>query len=255
MGNNRRNTITAMTDLKPYYADDWATIYCGDCRTILPSLGRFDLCLTDPLYAPETHDGARGGGDGKTKLVTFNSISAVELRAIFSLLNIHGWCVATVDWRHCLALECNPPTGLRFVRFGIWHKPNGMPQYSGDRPSTGWEAVAILHSEGGRMNWNGGGSQAHWSFCKEQNNEHPTQKPIAFASKLIRLFSDDAAAIIDPFMGSGTTLVAAKQLGRKAVGIEIEERYCEIAAKRLSQSYLPLNTEPPAQQLSQPTIL
>jgi hypothetical protein len=51
-----------MTDLKPYYADDWATIYCGDCRTILPSLGRFDLCLTDPPYGIK-RDGGMGGGD------------------------------------------------------------------------------------------------------------------------------------------------------------------------------------------------
>jgi DNA modification methylase len=85
------------------------------------------------------------------------------------------------------------------------------------------------------------------------NDLHPTEKPVLLVQQLIAATKCDT--VFDPYCGSGTTLVAAKQLGRKAVGIEIEERYCEIAAKRLSQSYLPLNTEPPTPQLSQPTIL
>jgi site-specific DNA-methyltransferase (adenine-specific) len=78
---------------------------------------------------------------------------------------------------------------------------------------------------------------------------HPTQKPLRVITWCVAMFGQ-AQTIIDPFMGSGTTLVAAKQLGRKAVGIELEERYAEIAAKRLQQEYLPLNqpTEPTAKQ-------
>jgi DNA modification methylase len=65
--------------------------------------------------------------------------------------------------------------------------------------------------------------------------EHQTVKPIKLMSELVSLFTNPGETIIDPFMGTGTTLRAAKDLGRKAIGIEIEERYCEIAAKRMAQ--------------------
>ena len=79
-----------------------------------------------------------------------------------------------------------------------------------------------------RMQW---GGEAHG----DEGHNHPTQKPVALMRWCIELAGGDAQTILDPFMGSGTTLRAAKDLGRKAIGIEIEERYCEIAAKRMSQ--------------------
>ena len=72
---------------------------------------------------------------------------------------------------------------------------------------------------------------------------HPTQKPIALIEQLLSQFTDLGDVVLDPFMGSGTTLRAAKNLGRKAIGIEIEERYCEIAVTRLAQTVLPLSYE------------
>jgi site-specific DNA-methyltransferase (adenine-specific) len=143
-----------------------------------------------------------------------------------------------MDWRHVGAFEATPPNGLRFVRFGIWDKPNGAPQFTGDRPSTGWEAIAILHKIGGRMAWNGGGNRAVWRHNKE-NGDHPAEKPIGLVRRLVSLFSSPGMAVLDPWMGSGTTLRAAKDCGCSAVGIELEERYCEIAARRLEQAVLP----------------
>jgi len=90
------------------------------------------------------------------------------------------------------------------------------------------------------MRWNGGGRHAVWTELKVANNLHPTEKPLSLLRRLLLLFSDAGEMILDPFMGSGTTLCAAKDLGRRAIGIEIEERYCEIAAKRLAQEMLPL---------------
>ena len=135
-----------------------------------------------------------------------------------------------------LPLEQEPPNGLRFVRFGIWDKPNGAPQMSGDRPATGWEAIAFFHRAGGAMTWNGGGRRSVFRCNRETGSfTHKTQKPLRLVKELVSLFSDEGDLLLDPFMGSGTTLRAAKDLGRKAIGIEIEERYCEIAAKRMAQ--------------------
>jgi len=87
------------------------------------------------------------------------------------------------------------------------------------------------------MRWNGGGRHGIWKVSAVRG-AHPTEKPIELYCSFIELFTDAGDLILDPFMGSGTTLVAAKQLGRKAIGIEIEERYCEVAVKRLAQGVL-----------------
>jgi site-specific DNA-methyltransferase (adenine-specific) len=225
--------------MKPYYESDGFVIYHGDCRDVLPTLGAVDLVLTDPPYSDVTHKGARGG-NGTHSLVDFAATTSNELRAIVESLSTvcQRWLVATMEWRHIADLERAPPSGWRFVRFGIWVKPNGAPQFTGDRPSTGWEGIGILHRDvPGRMRWNGGGRHAVWTVNKCKG-DHPTQKPVGLIGKLAELFSDPGDTILDPFMGSGTTLRAAKDLGRKAVGIEIEERYCEIAAKRLAQEVM-----------------
>lgn len=220
----------------PYYQDASVTLYHGDCREVLPTLEEVDACITDPPWGAVTHAGARTGRDGERVLVDFAAITADELRSALALVRVRRWVVATIEWRHMLGLESEPPAGLRFVRFGVWVKPNGAPQFTGDRPATGWEAVAILHRDG-PMRWNGGGHHAIWSIPKTEG-EHPTQKPPRLVREFVRLFSDRGETVLDPFAGSGTTLRAAKDLGRRAIGIEIEERYCEIAAKRCAQETL-----------------
>lgn len=221
--------------VKPYYERDGITIYHGDCREILPSL-KADVVVTDPPYGSITHDGALGDG-GRSRLVDFESITAGYLRAVMEFAQPRRWWVSFMEWQHLAELESSPPFGLEFVRFGVWVKPNGSPQFTGDRPGTGWEAIGIFHPPG-KKKWNGGGRHAVWNRPVEQG-QHPTTKPEPLVRELIRLFSDEGDLVLDPFMGSGTTLVAAKLEGRKAIGIEIEERYCEIAAKRLAQGVLP----------------
>lgn len=222
--------------MKPYYEHGGITIYHGDCREVLPSLPEADACITDPPWGEETHAGARTGNQD-TALLDFGSISAEGLVNALSMVRVRRWVVATIEWRHMLRLEQSPPNGLRFVRFGLWVKPNGAPQFTGDRPGVGWEAVAILHRAGVAMRWNGGGHHAVWQI-QRVSGEHPTQKPSRLIMEWIGLFTDPGELVVDPFMGSGTTLRVAKDWGRKAIGIEIEERYCEIAAKRLSQEVL-----------------
>lgn len=98
-----------------------------------------------------------------------------------------------------------------------------------------WWCDGPMVAQQGPMRWNGGGSAATWTYgtVKKNRPNHPCPKPIALMSELVFLFSDPDETILDPFLGSGTTLVAAKSLGRNGIGIEIDEKYCEVAAERL----------------------
>jgi site-specific DNA-methyltransferase (adenine-specific) len=235
--------------VQPYYEQDGITIYCGDCREVLPQTGTVDHVITDPPYSETTHDGARtGDATNAGVLVDFASVEASGVRDVLGLIRGRRWAVLTTDWQHVLPLKNEPPAGWRFVRHGVWVKPNGTPQFTGDRPAQGWEAVAILHAgTKGRMRWNGGGLPATWTHLKVASL-HPTGKPEPLIAQWVEQFTDKGDLILDPFMGSGTTLVAAKRLGRRAIGIEINEKYCEIAAKRLAQAVLPLEFDKPPTQ-------
>jgi site-specific DNA-methyltransferase (adenine-specific) len=223
--------------VKPYYQDEAVQLYCGDCRDVLPTLAKVDHVITAPPYSDITHAGARGGA-GNTELVTFASVTAHQVSDVLALSVPRRWVIATVDWRHVLHLETWPPAGLKFVRFGVWVKPNGAPQFTGDRPATGWEAIAILHADAkGRMSWNNGGHHAVYTYPKV-NGEHPTAKPDGLIRAFVSDFTDPGDTILDPFAGSGTTLVAAKRLGRKAIGIELSPAYCDVIVSRLRQGSL-----------------
>lgn len=220
--------------MKPYYQDESVTIYHGDNRGVIPVLDRVDHVITDPPYSATTHAGARTGNQD-SRLISFDPIDVDSLRGTLSLANPRRWTIATVDWRHVLPLEQNPPPGIRFVRFGVWVKPNSAPQFTGDRPATGWEAVVILHANDLRMRWNGGGRRGVWSVDATRS-VHPTQKPLALVRSWILDFTDPGDLILDPFGGSGTTARAAKDMNRRCILVEREERWCEVAAKRMAQA-------------------
>ena len=219
--------------MNPYYENNGIVIYNADCRELLPSLS-CDVAITDPPYGKATHDGARTSID--ERLLTFEHIGAEQFVDVSRQLVecARRWVVMTCEWKYAHLLD---EAGL-LVRLGAWIKPNAAPQFTGDRPATGWEAVAILHRPG-KKQWNGGGHHGVWTHNIAQG-EHPTEKPLGLIRQWMLQFSNPGETILDPFMGSGTTLRAAKDLGRKAIGIEINERYCEIAAKRLSQEVLNL---------------
>lgn len=219
---------------------DGVTCILGDCREVLPSLGKVDAVVTDPPYSEKTARGARTRNDaefGGDDFVPF-SISERDLRLSFDLCaeRCRRWLVASIDWRYGHKLEEAPPQGMKFIRAGSWMKPNGAPQFTGDRPAQGWEFVAILHSTTERMRWNGGGKRALWTTPAVHANGHPTPKPLELMQDWIADFSDRGETILDPFMGSGTTGVAAVKLGRRFIGIEIEERYFNIAVRRIEEA-------------------
>lgn len=217
-----------------------ATLYLGDCLEILPTLGPVDAVVTDPPYGiAATHANHLSSitlrnGEPAGQALGFEGINGAQLvdMARDWCAIARRWVVFTCEWKDAHKLD---EAGL-LIRLGIWRKPDGAPQFTGDRPGTGWEAVAICHRPG-RKKWNGGGRHAVWTFPKGQGDGHPTQKPVPFASALLADFTNPGETILDPFMGSGTTGVACAKLGRSFVGIEIDEGYFEIACKRIRDAY------------------
>lgn len=211
-------------------------LYNADCLDVLRGMAdnSVDTIITDPPYSEITHEGARSHNDIDNPMITFESITSEQLREILHECGrvMRRWLIATMDWRHIYELEKNVPESLRFVRFGVWIKPNGAPQFTGDRPATGWEGVGIFHKIGGKMRWNGGGHHAVW-IENRVNGPHPTCKPEPLVRKWVDLFSDPGDTILDPFMGSGTTGVCAVAAKRNFVGMEIDKKYFDVAERRI----------------------
>lgn len=212
----------------------------GDCLEVLPTLGNVDAVVTDPPYgADDTHAGHLSSvllrnGEPAGQALRFEGISAAELLDMATqwVELARRWVVFSCEWKHVHRLD---EAGL-LVRFGIWRKPDGAPQFTGDRPGTGWEAVAICHRPG-RKTWNGGGSHAFWNVPKAGRFGHPTEKPLALVGAWVRDFTDPGETVLDPFMGSGTTGVASVQLGRSFIGVEREPKYFDIACRRIEEAY------------------
>jgi site-specific DNA-methyltransferase (adenine-specific) len=239
--------------LIPYYQHAGITIYHGDCLEVLPQLPKADLVLTDPPYEMEAHTSMRRIKRGgvvnleplpfapiteTTRIGSAREIARVATRWALTFCQIE----AAPAWR-----SAYETFGMTYKRTCIWVKPDGQPQLSGERPGMGYETILAMHSPGGRSQWNGGGRCGVFTHCKYDGNgdrnTHPTMKPIALMKELTKLFSNENGMVCDPFCGSGTTLVAAKNLNRRAIGIEIEEKYCEIAAQRLSQEVFDFTQE------------
>ena len=205
--------------MTPYYEHAGQTIYHGDCREILPGLPKCDLLLTDPPYGigrdgkpPSTS--SHGGHKGYEFMGWDN-----EPPSIATFEQIRGWATDGVIWGANYFPPLPPGPGWL-----VWDKGQRLDQADGELAWSSRRAPLRIFTLN-RVALMGDGAV------------HPTQKPLALFKWCIALFPN-AQTILDPFMGSGTTLVAAKNLGRKAIGIEIEERYCEIAAKRLAQEVL-----------------
>lgn len=213
--------------MKPYYEEDGITIYRGDCREILPSLDPVDLVLTDPPYGIKV-DSTMAKQSGQQ----FGRAAAPK-----SFYDPTNWDATPVE-RHLLDLAISK--AHRAIVWGgnyfglpgspcwlVWDKVNGTNGFADcELAWTNLDGAARMF----RWMWNG-----MLRENDEPRNGHPTQKPLGLFKWCLAFAEGD---ILDPFMGSGTTLRAAKDLGRKAIGIEIEEKYCEIAAKRLAQKVL-----------------
>lgn len=214
---------------EPYYSDDSVTIYNADCRQVLPFLGTFDLLLTDPPYGIDESSKKQASrqGHGLASQRDYGEyewdkeptprwfLDAAQESAKTSILwggNYYGL-----------------PSSSCWL---VWDKDNGTTDFADCELAWTNMRRAVR-----KFKWKWQGMLQENMGDKKENRVHPTQKPLALMRWCLSLVPD-ASTVLDPFAGSGTTLVAATMEGRKAVGIEINERYCEAAANRLGQGVL-----------------
>jgi site-specific DNA-methyltransferase (adenine-specific) len=223
-----------MKDLKDYlfYQDDWATIYCGDCRDILPMFEPVDLVLTDPPYGIG-FDYGTGYKDSPRGYIDFlwPVLEVCESKIIHGGLGVFQAAKNCRKWAEWF------PREWRLIAIGKlfaqW-MPNFM-QYRTDYILF-WEVGDGLKKHDTKeipRDFFVSSQCANTSPGARPN--HPCPRPIDTMKFCVDILSLPQQTILDPFMGSGTTLVAAKNLNRKSIGIEIEPKYCEIAVKRLRQ--------------------
>lgn len=225
--------------MRPYYQDDFVTLYHGDCLTVLPTI-RGGACITDPPYGcgvpylGDYDDSRSDYWDWMRECVIAMRRAApvvVFTHRVKALAQLTDW-----DW------------------IAVWNKPGASGNRLGNSPVVPhWEPVFLygIHSLGVKTEMakdvltfspqsagsaHGEIGRAKWVTGPAKH--HPCPKPTSLYARLIQLFAPSSAVVIDPFAGSGTTLRAAKDLGRKVIGIEQSEAYCELIAQRLSQEIL-----------------
>lgn len=230
--------------LKPYYQDKWVTIYHGDCREILPALAvKVDLVLTDPPY----NIGFNYGGDFKDKLdeagyieiigqfrgspVVISQYPEEMMRYIVPALGVPcevlAWCYSSNINKQFRLINCY---NVNIDRSKVLQPYKNIED----------KRIVELIQNGSQ-----GTPMYDWfddiELCKNvsaDKTEHPCPLPEKLVTRLLLIASKDNNVILDPFLGLGTTCYCAKKLNRYSIGIEIEEKYCEIAAKRLMQEVM-----------------
>ncbi len=234
-----------------YYSDDHVTLYHGDCADVIPSLPAVDLLLTDPPYSvstskPFTRRNRKGtrnfdffAGDQEWAVMTAAVVDRVTAAAekaraayvwcghrqfgpLVEWFEGGGWSTRPVVWRKRCPIPAPPGVGFdSAVELCVYAFREGRKWTA----PTGQRCPNVIDADGYR----------HGRPGKE---DHPTQKPPQTVEYPLLLSTEPGDLVLDPFAGSGTTLRIAKDNGRKAIGVEIEERYCEVIARRLAQDCL-----------------
>lgn len=228
--------------MKPYYQDDCVTIYHGDCREILPSLGPVDAVITDPPYL-----GARGASWETShgalhipyKPATKELLAALVSESIRILRN--GWFVAFQDYPGMLEMRVllrDPQIRLLYAP-AVWCKPQGAfaPNGSANSICKSVDFITVART-GDAMRTHRAGHYVSKPYKPQAEIKRTGGKPLGLMRAILGDYTREGSLVLDPFMGAGTTLLAAKNLRRTAIGIEIEEKWCEEAAERLRQEVL-----------------
>lgn len=225
---------------------DGVSLHLGDCLEILPGMSGIDHVISDPPYEDELHQGAAEQritrSDGRVMYgdLGFGGINGTRgevARAFFKVSS--GWAVVfslaegVRAWR-----DEFQAAGGKWDTCLAWCKPDASPRFNGQGAARGFECAVTVWCGVGHRRWNGGGRRGVFTYPVNtgRQGEHPTEKPLPLMRELVALYSDPDQCICDPFMGSGTTGVAAVQLGRRFVGIERDTRWFDLSCRRISDA-------------------
>lgn len=224
-----------------------ATLYCGDARQIVPSLGRFAHLVTDAPYEAIMHESksstkglVRPDGSHHWKPLDFEPIDDIRDEVVSWGSQCDGWFITFCTsegvgrWADTINISA-----MKYKRACVWIKPDSTPQMNGQGPAQGAEHFVCAWAGTGHARWNAGGKRGVYTHLvnnPERTGKHPTEKPRRLMSEIIADFTNPGETILDPFMGSGTTGVAAVMAGRDFIGIEQNPAYFELACERLHQA-------------------
>jgi site-specific DNA-methyltransferase (adenine-specific) len=241
----------------PYYSDDAVTLWHGDCRELLPEMGGVSVMVTDPPYGDTSLDWDTWPTGWLTAIhPDVNSLWCFgSMRMFFTkLAEFDGWTYAQeIVWRKHAGSGFQADRFKRVHEFAVqWYRGQWTDVYKvPQREATTTRTQGVVNKSADRAAQMGGIGASAWvddgtrliqSVISIRSMHrmaiHPTEKPIGIIDPLLNYSVPLGGTVLDPFAGSGSTLAAAKASGRKAIGIEINERYCELAATRLSQGVL-----------------
>lgn len=224
--------------MTPYYADDYVTLYCGDCREILPHVEQGDTCIVDPVWPnsvfPSVEDPAALFAEAAALLTTERLV--VHLGCTSDPRFLYGVPSRFEYLRTCWMEYALPSYRGRVLIASDVAYAWGPPPSS--RPGRRVLAGRCVARKNDTKDWHTGRGHGTSDGIDYGNLPHPAPRRLEHVLWLVNLFVEKV--VIDPFCGVGTTLLAAKSHGLRSIGIEREERYCELAARRLSQEMLAL---------------
>lgn len=222
--------------MTPYYSDGFVTLYHGDCRRVLPELstGSVDMVLTDPPYGLDIGYGRTAlglrtiEGDESTDLMLW------VVREAARVLADDRWAAVFCGYPQVGDIQAQVSLlGLGTKTVGVWDK--GVPTL-GEGIRNQYELFCLIRKGAAPERFAGGNV---WRCTRGPGRPaHPHEKPLEIMRRLVEHYSEPGGLVLDPCAGSGSSLRAAKDCGRKAIGVEIDEAYCELAASRLSQEVL-----------------
>lgn len=218
--------------MTPYYSDEYATIYQGDCREVMPSL-IYDVVVADMPYGVNLGE-VNNGQARKKNQQAYSSFSDTPTYLIDVAIPAITMAISNAKRAAVFCGNRNLWLYPQAAEVGCWYVPAAT-----SRGKWGFNTSNLILYYGTSPRAGRGDFANSFSMTvRAEKNGHPCPKPYEVMRWLVNKCAVEGETVLDPFMGSGTTLRAAKDLGIKAIGIEIEEKYCEIAAKRLSQGVL-----------------
>lgn len=246
-----------------------AALYRGDCLEVLAKLPPVPGChvIADPPYERHMHRakavarGIRNDGVAASPVLDFDAIGGRERLEAAAAMVRHsdGWLLVfctpegVAPWRD--AIEA---AEAKYKRACVWVKPDAAPQFNGQGPAMGAEMFVAAWCGRGHARWNGGGRRGvHTHACNppSRDGRHPTEKPQSLMCELVTLYTNPGELVLDPFMGSGSTGVAALRLGRDFIGIEREGHYFDIACERIARAHAAPDFLAPAPPMKQGALI